>query len=148
MNPSGASSGIIQGNGGNILSTATSSRTNLVKNEQLAVAREYLDRYSLEIGYISDEILLELIKKISKAKPAIYEPGDFVVFNLGMGETGHGTIRHVSGGAGLMGNSPMVYGIDFWFPDGRSHLAYVGEGDIKGLSTPEKALEYHKARSA
>ena len=125
-----------------------SSRTSLVKNEQLAVAREYLNRYSLEIGYVSDEIILELIKRVSKAKPVIYEPGDFVEFTLGMGETGHGTIRHVSGGAGLMGNSPMVYGIDFWFLDSRSHLAYVGEGDIKGLSTPEKALEYHEARKA
>lgn len=117
-----------------------------MKNEQLEVAREYLNEVG--IANLTDETILELIRRVSKSKPTVYEPGDFVMFSMGMGETGYGTIRHASGGGGLMGNSPMVYGVDFWFPDDQKLFSHISEGDVQGLSTPEKALEYYRARSA
>jgi hypothetical protein len=94
-------------------------------------------------GYddIPDEVLIGLFHEIKDKSATVYERNDFVEFHYGMGEMGHGTV---------IGAGPGHYRVQTWTHDQEQFPSYqhrVGEGDMRGLSTPEKAMEYHLVRS-
>lgn len=107
-----------------------------MKNEKLEAAREYLKK----VGYdIPDDIILRLISTIRNKSGAVYEKGDFVNFYEGMGECWFGTVVSHSG---------QLYKVKTWATgDMKEYTVTVTDGDMRGLSTEEKAMEYWKVRS-
>lgn len=74
------------------------------------------------------------IKKTIVETP-IYENGDVISFREGMGETGHGTIIQANTGT----NRATVTMF-------RGGVTTVHHSDIIGLSSPEEAADYDRAR--
>lgn len=70
----------------------------------------------------------------------LYENGDFVTVYEGMGEFGHGTV------IGRTGDSYQIDSFLYGFPE-NSWKRTVRHSDMRGLSTPELAMEYFHKRT-
>lgn len=110
-----------------------------MKNGKVEAAKAFLK--SRGHDDIPDQDIIDLFKAVKDKNAAIYEVDDFVEVYFGMGEMGHGTVKSLT---------PNGYRVEIWAPEGEEKFVYtqgVGQGDMRGLSTPEKALEYWKERS-
>lgn len=110
-----------------------------MRDERLEAARTYLNE--VLDSPISDQVILGLFAAIKGKKTAIYEKNDFVAINMGMGEAGHGWIQS---------SRPGGYRVKIWSHDPKEYPEYVmfvGEGDMRGLSTIEEAMDYYLERS-
>lgn len=107
-----------------------------MKNEKLSIAQTLFRIHGIEV---TDKFVLDLIAAINSRSAEVFEKDDFVEFYEGMGETGHGVVlRKLSNGYKVQ---PYFQGV----PYGAPHS--VGTGDMRGLSTIEKSLEYERIRS-
>ncbi len=108
-------------------------------------ASKYLSRYYNSPSYSDAYKIIPIqISEIDLVKNPIYKIGDFVEFYEGMGEASFGTILEMNIGVGKM------FKIQEWTHDENafpSHVRSVTKTDMRGLSTPEKAMEYYLIRS-
>ena len=117
----------------------TPSKESLVKNEKLEAAKTFLKKAGQDD--IPDETLLGLFEVIRDKRDAIYEEGDFIFYNEGMGEAGHGTVVRRAGNN---------YAVMTWTHDPKkfpSHPTVVPIGDVFRLSNEEEAMDYYLVRS-
>lgn len=110
-----------------------------MKNQRLEAGRAYLKRE----GYddIPDKIILGLFSHMEHEESEEYEPGDFVIWNEGMGEVGFGTISEIKS---------YHYVVDVHLYPGEAAEPYnrrVNRSDVFKLSTPEEADEYFNIRT-
>lgn len=104
-----------------------------MRDERLHEAQKFLRQQGHELP---DETVLGLLAAIKGKREKVYEKGDFVFYNMGMGEAGHGTVTKVEANA---------YKVDTWTPNEKIHKSYphhVGAGDMIGLSNEREAQTY------
>ncbi len=106
-----------------------------MKNKKLEAMKAVFANHNI---VIDDAIIVEAIKAASTKSETGYEQGDFVAFYEGMGEMGHGEVKTVE--ADRYRIIPYFGGV----PEGYERS--VGAGDMRGLSTIEKSLEYERIR--
>lgn len=109
-----------------------------MRNPKLDAAKKILQRNGVDLP---DREMTALLAEIDKATAVEYETGDFVEFNEGMGEMGHGWIR------GLEGKD---YKVLVWSPDEEKYPQYnrvIARGDVFRLSSEARAQQYHNERS-
>lgn len=109
-----------------------------MKNDKLIAAQSFLETHGV---HLTDVVVLELLDCIKDKASIAYDIGDFVSFNEGMGEMGHGQIVSMSG---------QIYKVQYWTHDPvayPSHIHTVTHSDMRGLSTPNKAMGYYLDRS-
>lgn len=133
-----ANPGITEDLGGSILFGATRGRIKM-RNGRLDAAKAFLKK----AGYddIPDSVILDLMEAVKGKSAELYEKGDFVEVYEGMGEMGHGTVVSKSG---------QNYRVKIWSHDPAQYPEYertVTQGDMRGLSTPDKAMDYYLIRS-
>ena len=70
-----------------------------------------------------------------------YEVGDFVCVYDGMGEISHGTVT------GVKRNSYDVLIYNYGLENHKAYKREVSDNDMRGISTPEQAMDYFRVRS-
>lgn len=105
-----------------------------MRNGKLIAARKVLKRHGLTLPR---EVILELLDAAHGQPEEIYTKNDFVQFYEGMGEMNFGTVL----GPTETGHGYRVK--TFW----EGYETRVGAGDMRGLSTVEKAKEYSRIRN-
>ncbi len=95
-------------------------------NGKIKAGRKLLDDHGFSIP---DDLLAELVAVMQDQPAAVYEPGDFVAYNEGMGEQGYGTVEVLKPNG--------FYRIACFRADYSTH---VPSGDMSEVITVEEAL--------
>jgi hypothetical protein len=90
---------------------------------------------------VSSSMINAIISIVENYRDVIYEVGDFIAFNEGMGEQGYGTIIKT----GDTRVAVEVFG--YQQPSQKPYSASVGIRDISGLATENDAMEYFAVRN-
>lgn len=106
-----------------------------MKDERLAAARAFLQQKGFPLP---DDVINGLFDAVKDKSQVVYETGDFVEVNQGMGEIGFGWVRGVE---------PGGYKIRWWAPkEEDQYTSGCAAGDVRRLSSEGKAQAYDSWR--
>lgn len=106
-----------------------------MRDDRLTAARNFLNFKGFPLP---DYIINGLFDAVKDKSTVVYEPGDFVEINQGMGEIGFGWVRGIESGG---------YRIQWWASkEEDQYTSGCAAGDVRRLSDEGKAQTYDKWR--
>ena len=110
-----------------------------MRNAKVEAVELILNRNGFEVPR---DVIIKALAAADDQPSEQYEVGDFVCVYDGMGEISHGTVLSFN-------NKRKVYYVDI-FDYGIANASYrrnVSDNDMRGISTPEEAMDYFRVRS-